>query len=101
MIPFLSMMTIARSAVPSERKIPYRDATAPCGQKSERTSNQRCPIWLVQEYKVGILSTEIPSNTASCSSNRSFTILYPGHWSEHTGVQAAGTKESTTFFLPM
>ena len=27
-------------------------------------------------------------------------MLYPGHWSEQTGVQAAGTKERTTFFLP-
>jgi hypothetical protein len=26
--------------------------------------------------------------------------LYPGHWSEQTGVQAAGTNDNTTFFIP-
>ena len=25
-------------------------------------------------------------------------MLYPGHWSEQTGVQAAGTNDMTTFF---
>ena len=30
----------------------------------------------------------------------SLTILYPGHWSEQTGVKTAGTNEMTTFLFP-
>ncbi len=47
-----------------------------------------------------MLSTVMPNSVASFKSKRSFTILYPGHWSEHTGVQAAGTNDSTTVFFP-